>query len=76
MLNVSMNSDIMLKNGRQILTLGMYWSPAMLDNPATFCQIRQFPESGNENPSKNARKQSKMWPKYEFQAVIYQKFSP
>jgi len=34
----------------------MYRIPAVLDNPATFCQIQQFPESGNKSLAKTAQK--------------------
>jgi len=62
---------------KMALKLGMYKISAALHNPATFCQIWQFLESDNENWAKNARKHDKkMWPKYELQSVICQKFSP
>jgi len=32
---------------------------AVPDNPAIFCQVQQFPESGNEDPTKNAQKHDK-----------------
>jgi len=49
-----MDQTIQTKAKKQHLAtkLGMYRIPTVLDNPATFCQIRQFMESDNVNLTK------------------------